>query len=193
MECNIFEEFASTATTICFFFQAEDGIRYRNVTGVQTCALPISNARGVFESYYLSCEANDFDDEATVVYKTSKWANAAKLAMCISASRGDSLEISKDDFELAITKTEEVVEDLKIVFRSVGESPLVSATARVLNFIEHQGYASRAEILSINWKHISDLDLDRIIATLREAEVIAEKYVGKRTMYYVTGNTVPVT
>src|SRR5207249_6443604 len=28
-----------------FFFQAEDGIRDRNVTGVQTCALPISSAR----------------------------------------------------------------------------------------------------------------------------------------------------
>src|SRR5699024_804204 len=28
----------------CFFFQAEDGIRDRNVTGVQTCALPISQA-----------------------------------------------------------------------------------------------------------------------------------------------------
>src|SRR6266513_349302 len=27
-----------------FFFQAEDGIRDRNVTGVQTCALPIYNA-----------------------------------------------------------------------------------------------------------------------------------------------------
>src|SRR5207249_8265894 len=26
-----------------FFFQAEDGIRDRNVTGVQTCALPISD------------------------------------------------------------------------------------------------------------------------------------------------------
>src|SRR5699024_11227791 len=26
-----------------YFFQAEDGIRDRNVTGVQTCALPISN------------------------------------------------------------------------------------------------------------------------------------------------------
>src|SRR5699024_12341623 len=25
-----------------FFFQAEDGIRHRHVTGVQTCALPIS-------------------------------------------------------------------------------------------------------------------------------------------------------
>src|SRR5699024_11443976 len=30
----------------CFFFQAEDGIRDRNVTGVQTCALPIS--RGLY-------------------------------------------------------------------------------------------------------------------------------------------------
>src|SRR6266704_6617613 len=28
-----------------FFFQAEDGIRDRNVTGVQTCALPISTNR----------------------------------------------------------------------------------------------------------------------------------------------------
>src|SRR5699024_678243 len=26
---------------VCLFFQAEDGIRDRNVTGVQTCALPI--------------------------------------------------------------------------------------------------------------------------------------------------------
>src|SRR5207248_6607283 len=31
---------------VVFFFQAEDGIRDRTVTGVQTCALPISwNAR----------------------------------------------------------------------------------------------------------------------------------------------------
>src|SRR5436305_7315864 len=28
----------------CFFFQAEDGIRDADVTGVQTCALPISLA-----------------------------------------------------------------------------------------------------------------------------------------------------
>src|SRR5699024_11490656 len=28
-----------------FFFQAEDGIRDRNVTGVQTCALPICQPR----------------------------------------------------------------------------------------------------------------------------------------------------
>src|SRR2546430_7793312 len=39
-------ESASRAGSIpctCFFFQAEDGIRDLTVTGVQTCALPISN------------------------------------------------------------------------------------------------------------------------------------------------------
>src|SRR5437870_6343823 len=30
----------------CFFFQAEDGIRDGHVTGVQTCALPISDVAG---------------------------------------------------------------------------------------------------------------------------------------------------
>src|SRR5207249_7769470 len=33
-----------------FFFQAEDGIRDRNVTGVQTCALPISDSDGSAEA-----------------------------------------------------------------------------------------------------------------------------------------------
>src|SRR5436305_14640458 len=33
--------FISDCYIICFFFQAEDGIRDADVTGVQTCALPI--------------------------------------------------------------------------------------------------------------------------------------------------------
>src|SRR6266513_4323631 len=34
----------SRCRQLFFFFQAEDGIRDRNVTGVQTCALPIFRA-----------------------------------------------------------------------------------------------------------------------------------------------------
>src|SRR5256886_11125302 len=32
----------AASACLCFFFQAEDGIRDLTVTGVQTCALPIS-------------------------------------------------------------------------------------------------------------------------------------------------------
>src|SRR5260370_30744613 len=35
----------STIPSMSFFFQAEDGIRDSSVTGVQTCALPISRSQ----------------------------------------------------------------------------------------------------------------------------------------------------
>ena len=38
----------------CFFFQAEDGIRDIGVTGVQTCALPISIFSDSLTTGYLS-------------------------------------------------------------------------------------------------------------------------------------------
>src|SRR2546429_4904059 len=41
---------------VCFFFQAEDGIRDVAVTGVQTCALPISTDRfSVAKRYIVRC------------------------------------------------------------------------------------------------------------------------------------------
>src|SRR5699024_11836618 len=47
-----------------FFFTAEDGILYRNVTGVQTCALPISScfiSKHPFESTIRKlCSSNQF-------------------------------------------------------------------------------------------------------------------------------------
>src|SRR5699024_11351036 len=43
--------------TVYFSFQAEDGIRDRNVTGVQTCALPISARAEVIDikDHLLAC------------------------------------------------------------------------------------------------------------------------------------------
>jgi len=66
---------------------------------------------------------------------------------------------------------------------------LTSATEKVLRFIENRGYAGRNEILEYNWRHVSAEDLDRVIATLREAGVISERYVGKKTVYYSTRPT----
>src|SRR5687767_15435073 len=46
----------SMCTFVVFFFQAEDGIRDKLVTGVQTCALPISEHPGVREAVVLARE-----------------------------------------------------------------------------------------------------------------------------------------
>src|SRR5699024_12710059 len=47
-----------------FFFQAEDGIRDRNVTGVQTCALPICDCTSLGGKHVIA--AHGCDVNATV-------------------------------------------------------------------------------------------------------------------------------
>src|SRR6266516_2355464 len=45
---------SASALSIIFFFQSEDRIRYRTVTGVQTCALPLYRRRPAAGIRYLS-------------------------------------------------------------------------------------------------------------------------------------------
>lgn len=148
-------------------------------------------ARRLFERYYNSCEPDEFDDEATAVYKTSKWANASKLAMCLSAARGDSMTINELDLQMSINKIEEVAKDLKVIFRAVGESSLASASDKVIRFLEVRGYASRGEILACNWRNFTSNELDVILATFRESGMIGERTVGAKTLYYWKETTKP--
>src|SRR5699024_1517232 len=50
---------------VCFFFQAEDGIRDRNVTGVQTCALPIS----IFKLFAVLIEPSSTETCPKIIFK----------------------------------------------------------------------------------------------------------------------------
>src|SRR5215216_6861059 len=85
---------------ICFFFQAEDGIRDDLVTGVQTCALPISTISRLVNAFFRwefnSCEvivrgseahpidyANASPDIALVsLHYHFPWAIEALVAWC---------------------------------------------------------------------------------------------------------------
>src|SRR3712207_8951896 len=54
-----------------FFFQAEDGIRDIGVTGVQTCALPISTAQEeIFGPVLAVIRARDFDHAVQIANDT---------------------------------------------------------------------------------------------------------------------------
>src|SRR5699024_12024178 len=77
----------------CFFFQAEDGIRDRNVTGVQTCALPISSRADPSmippppghrsSAWSILCGSSEFSHFAA----TSKPKAASRNAIAAEASR----------------------------------------------------------------------------------------------------------
>src|SRR5699024_11468218 len=52
--------------SVVFFFQAEDGIRDRNVTGVQTCALPISDLFCCCESVIIAFFCFQFNSHVVI-------------------------------------------------------------------------------------------------------------------------------
>jgi hypothetical protein len=103
--------------------------------------------------------------------------------MALSASRSEDLLITEGDVKTSIEKTEEVADDLRVVFRAVGESDLVSGSDKVIRILEAKGFASRQEILQFCWRHITSNQLDVILATFREAGMVEERYVGKKTLY----------
>src|SRR3712207_2571869 len=84
-------------TVCCFFFQAEDGIRDIGVTGVQTCALPISEINPLTgEKIYI---AKTFEEKsmqrALLQFSKPENYNLVKKAL-IKAGREDLIGFGKD-------------------------------------------------------------------------------------------------
>src|SRR2546428_6728492 len=73
-----------------FFFQAEDGIRDLIVTGVQTCALPISLAQR--ESAVAKAQA----DQERVLAETLSLAKQAESQRDLEVKRAQFLERSEE-------------------------------------------------------------------------------------------------
>src|SRR6266540_720058 len=63
MFCYFFIWFFCFLFIFFFFFQAEDGIRDRDVTGVQTCALPIYLGQSISADPYRLAALTDPDAE----------------------------------------------------------------------------------------------------------------------------------
>src|SRR5699024_11840958 len=84
-----------------FFFQAEDGIRDRNVTGVQTCALPISNNTVDVQELEYDLSAFDFEAQAVNVYQTSAEKDLEKSELKIY-SNGFGFEVEENSITTII-------------------------------------------------------------------------------------------
>lgn len=148
-------------------------------------------ARPVFESIYMDSKSNEFDDQATALYKDTRWVHATKLAIVISASRSNDKVITKDDMEEGGDRIEKVIKDIPIVFRAVGESDMVVAADKVLTFIELRGYATFNEILAACWKDIQEDDLVKVLETFKTAQVIRETTRANKVLYQVIKGVTP--
>src|SRR5256885_8736632 len=87
----------------CFFFQAEDGIRDYMVTGVQTCALPIS---GPYEQRRRQRRSS------ARLAAPSIWSSASSMRMAAPTKIGVSRSVYEDD---SVSRRSETSADRKSV------------------------------------------------------------------------------
>src|SRR5699024_11291430 len=77
---------------LCFFVQAEDGIRDRNVTGVQTCALPIFEAERLDKLRAIQRMATEGDDPDDFLRACVE----ARMNIVISGGRSEERRVGKE-------------------------------------------------------------------------------------------------
>lgn len=90
------------------------------------------------------------DDDRLEGYLARKQTHMLKLALVLSASRGDSHEIALEDVALANTMLEETEKNLDKVFSRIGRTEDSLQAERFITFIQRQGKVSYA----VAFKHI---------------------------------------
>src|SRR2546425_36049 len=89
MQCH----YASQMNAVFFFFfQAEDGIRDKLVTGVQTCALPISH--GAFGALALGIGTSEV--EHVLATQCLVWSKPETMEARVTGTRSEERRVGKE-------------------------------------------------------------------------------------------------
>lgn len=100
------------------------------------------------EGWYSSIHAGELGTGAEKLsgYKQRKQAHAHKIAMCLSAARRSTLEITLEDLKDAVELLSLVEKDMVKVFQTIGKSPLAMHVEQILQFIREGGEGGRSEV-----------------------------------------------
>jgi hypothetical protein len=152
-------------------------------------------ASDMFTKYYNSTGCDEFADEATASYDTSRPFHAMKLAMALTLSRDDSLIINFVDMNRAILMVNQCSADLRKVFRAVGDSEQAVIIDKVIRFIEKRSkltYVTHQDLMSALWRDVgSTQNLDVILATLEAGGIVATRQKANLTTYHMVKVKVP--
>lgn len=142
-------------------------------------------AKQFFEKFFKDSEQIDeFADEATATYGTSRWAHALKLAMALTLARGDDLVINFVDMSLAINAINKCYDDLQRVFRAVGDSNETVSMDKITRFLELKGFSTYEDIMSVMYRDVgSTQNLDVMLSCLQSGRVIKAENHGGITVY----------
>ena len=111
--------------------------------------------RAWYESFWKGASAR-MDDQMLEGYAARKQTHMHKLAMVLSASRGESLLITAIDLQLANTMLEDLEADMTKVFHRIGRTDDSMQAERFIDFIHKKGAVPYEEAYKMIHIHFPD-------------------------------------
>lgn len=121
--------------------------------------------------------ASRMDNQMLEGYASRKQTHIHKVAMVLSASRGDSLIITAEDLQLANTMLEDLEQDMNKVFSRIGRTENSLHAERFIDFVNRKGSISYAEAYKMIHIHFPDFrDFEGIlIGAVRSGQIVIEE------------------
>lgn len=137
-----------------------------------------SDALESYKKWYMSAEKGmqqghfPIPDPKFSGYCSRRATHIKKIAMALSASRGDDLIIHLEDFERARVLMEAAEKKMPRAFRGLGRARFSDLTDGVLNYIMRRGQCNRSEILQKFYRDVDAWTLEQIERVLERMKVI---------------------
>lgn len=155
-------------------------------------------AKQRYEEWYISEEGKYKAGKAAIIdprfagYSARRATHIKKIAMALSASRGDDLVISENDFARAVGLMNAVEKKMPRVFIGLGKARFAEATETVLIYIQAQGEVNRNEVLRRFYRDVDAYTLEQVEKVLVQMGMVQVmrngtgepryKYVGPKEM-----------
>lgn len=148
------------------------------------------DARELYTTWYGAEEHKIESGHATISdplfsgYMSRRATHVKKIAMVMSASRGDDYVISAKDFTRARTLMEVTEKRMPRVFGGIGKARYAEETDLVLNYISRLGRVPKSAILRQFNRTLDNYSFDIVINVLTSMKLIKTASIGKSDTIY---------
>jgi hypothetical protein len=144
----------------------------------------------IYESWYSETERQAKDGKLAIKdprfsgYNSRRATHVKKIAMALSASRGEDRLMTRADFERALRMLEDAELNMTSVFGRVGISPNAQILPTVMEFIRKRGSVSKKDLMLNFYRDLDKRGLDEIEEALILMRLIrVESDEDKQTSY----------
>lgn len=138
------------------------------------------------EWYLHADEKLPFEDPRFAGYFERRPTHLLKLCMIMSASRGNDLRITVQDFNRALALLTKTEEKMPMVFMGHGKNQQADTLTKIMAYLGNKGTTKESELLRAFYRDVDRRGLENILSTLQSMGLVRiENTSSDPTIHYI--------